>query len=452
MTPTEQADRSEADAGHNSKKHLVRNVLSLGGVQIANYILPLISIPVIVRIIGPDKFGVINYAMAFVVYFNLLVAYGFDLTATRRIARDPSNTVLRNKVFSEVIYAKMLLFVIAVIAFIICLFTVPLLAAEKKVAIFTFFLCGYTAIMQNWFFQAMQQLQKIAVFNLISRLAFTITVLLFIKNRSDYVLQPLLAGLAQLAVAAASMAWAVRHYNLKIVRVPFFSILSMLWQERIVFFSTVVISLYTTTNTVVLGFFQTSAQVGFYTGGQKLVDIINSIINIPLSQALFPFIGVAFGQGVQKGIETVRKIVPLVVVITLFTGICILVLGPAVVVWFYGKQFAPSVKVFQVLSCIPLLVALSNLFGIQVMLNLKMDKAFFKVTAIGAVTGLIFNVVMIHYAGYVGTAWNWVLVELFITAALYFVLRKNKIDPIDINDFALSRLKLQVTSLFKTNR
>ena len=76
---------------NKSRKQLTRNVFSLTVVQIATYVLPLISVPVISRIIGPGKYGAINFAAAFIVYFNLLISYSFDFTATRKIAKDPDN-------------------------------------------------------------------------------------------------------------------------------------------------------------------------------------------------------------------------------------------------------------------------------------------------------------------------------------------------------------------------
>src|SRR3569832_713296 len=91
-------------------KRLTKNVLSLTLVQIANYVFPVISVPIISRIIGPGKFGLLNFAGAFVLYFVLLVAYGFDYTATRKISRDPDNEQNRNTVFSEVFYTQCLLF------------------------------------------------------------------------------------------------------------------------------------------------------------------------------------------------------------------------------------------------------------------------------------------------------------------------------------------------------
>ena len=77
---------AEAKLQPNAKKGLVTNVFSLGVVQIANYVFPFITVPIVSRIIGPDRLGVLNFSSAFMAYFTLLINFGFDLSATRAIA------------------------------------------------------------------------------------------------------------------------------------------------------------------------------------------------------------------------------------------------------------------------------------------------------------------------------------------------------------------------------
>jgi len=418
-----------------SNKGLLKNIASLGAVQIANYVFPLISIPIISRIIGPDKFGVINYAIAFISYFTLLISYGFDLTATRRVVKDPQNVILRSRIFSEVFYAKILLFSLSVILFSICLFIVPPLMAEKSVAIYTFLFCIGTVFTQNWLFQGMNELPKVAILNLISKFLFTFAILLIVQKKADYVWQPLLSAIIQISIALASFYWAKIRYHLTFVKVSLKDIIDLLLNERTVFFSLVAVSLYTTTNTVVLGLMTNETQVGYYTAGQRLIDVASTVINIPLSQALYPFIGMAFAESKEIGILTVQKIIPLIVFFTVIMAFGMLIFGPIVLKWFYGNSFSPSVPVFQIIAFVPFVIALSNVFGIQIMLNLNMDKIFFKITAGGAIIGIILNIIMVHYLGSIGTALNWLVVELYITMTMYLVLKARNVNPIDLKQF-----------------
>jgi O-antigen/teichoic acid export membrane protein len=428
-------------------KRLVKNIFSLGLLQLATYVMPLISVPVISRIIGAGKFGVLEYAFAFTSYFTLLISYGFDFTATRKIAKDPGNITLRRKVFSEVLAAQLFLFLLSGIIFTICLWQVAPLTGEKKVAIFTFITCIATLLTQNWLFQAMQDLPKIVAINLVGKILFTLIVLWIIKVKEDYIWQPLLLSLINILVALISFIWAFKKYSLRIVPVSFQQIISLLKQERAVFLSMAVISLYTTTNTIMLGILKSESEVGYFTSAQKLILVATSLINLPVTQAMYPYLGSAFGKSREEGTITVQKILPLIVFFTGGLSLVMFLMGPWVLHWFYGSLFDPSIPAFQVMAFLTMIVAISNVFGIQVMLNLKMDKYFFRITASGALLGLLLNYFMTSKLGYMGTAWNWLIVEIYITTVMYLVLRAKGINVIDIKQFKPSAMMSQLRPL-----
>ena len=429
------------------KKVLLNNISSLFSVQVANYVLPMVSVPIIVRIIGPDKYGIINYAAAIVSYFILIVNYGFDLTATRQVAQNRDNKQLIQELFSIVLWCKVLLFLLTLIVFLGCFAVFPVFREEWRIMTYTYIALLSWVVTPNWIYQGMQELHRIAIFDILIKILFTVTVLLVIRHKSDYIYQPLAAGVTQIIIGYYSFHYAMHRYGLKIIKVSLKKIVSVLKEERIIFFSSVVINLYTTTNTVILGSLAGITQVGYYSAAIRFIQMAQAIITLPLSNSFFPYVGAAFGKSKEEGIAAARKVLPVVTVIALAAFLGMVTIGPWALELFYGEKFKPSVPIFITLAITPLVIVLSNVFGILVMMNLKMDKAFLRITAFGAIVSIASNLLLVPWAGGLGSAFSLLITESFIVAAMAFFLLKEGINLVDPASFHPKKIMLQFQSV-----
>ncbi|MFT4031275.1 MAG: flippase [Siphonobacter sp.] len=418
-----------------SKKKIVKNILSLALIQIANFIMPLISVPVISRIIGPENFGINNFVGAFIIYFNLFIGYGFNLTATRKLAKDTENTDLRNTIFSEVLYCQIILFLISIATYTVLLFTIPALSDHKLVAIYAFLFCISSVLTQNWIFQAMQDLSKVTVLNLLGKFVYLAMVLLFIKSKDDYYWQPLSLSITQIIIGIFSFIWAKKQYHINIIHISLRQCMNTLWDEKTIFFSLIVTTLYTTANIVILGLLKDQTDVGYYTAGQRLIAIVQTVITLPLAQVFFPHIGRAFAESYEKGLSNVQKLIPIVLIMTIILGLAIILIGPFALNLFYGDKFSPSIPVFQILAFIPLFNALNNILGIQLMVNMKMDSLYLKIVSYVSIISIVFNFYMISKWSYIGCAINWIITEIVILIVMYMNLKFRSISIIDVSLF-----------------
>ena len=409
------------------KTQLLKNIFSLGTVQLVNYVFPLITVPYVSRIIGPESYGIINYATAFIAYFTLLIGYGFDLTATRKIARNPDDNVYVSRVFSQIVNSRILLFLISVLFFLICILVVEPLRNNIYVTLIIFVSTISVVLVPQYIYQGKQQLSIFAFLNFLKGLISTILVFVLIKTRSDYVILPAINVMVGLLGSVLLLIYACRKFNLTYQWVKMKDTFRLLYDEKVIFISTVVISLYTTTNTVVLGLFVPAAEVGYFTVSLSLLNVISSVISIPFSSAIFPYVGNAFANNREAGLEVIRKILPLISYLTLFAGIVLFVFAPLIIHVFYGNQFHNAVISFRIMVFTPFVISMSNVFGIQTMLNLNMDKTFFKATATASIIGLLLNILMSKFFGYLGTAWNTIIIETFVTVYMYYLIRKNNL-------------------------
>ena len=70
----------------NSKK-ISANFMYLSILQGMNLILPLITFPYLVRVLGIENFGLLMFAQAFIVYFSMIADYGFNNNVAREYTK-----------------------------------------------------------------------------------------------------------------------------------------------------------------------------------------------------------------------------------------------------------------------------------------------------------------------------------------------------------------------------
>jgi O-antigen/teichoic acid export membrane protein len=417
------------------KKSFFKNIISLFIVQVANVLIPILTIPFVVRIIGPEKFGILNYTGAIVGYFILLINYAFNLTASRRIAQNKNDNTKINIIFNEVLGAQITLWVLSVIIFIFCIFLIPLFQQNIKVFIVTFLITIASVLNPDWLYQGMGNLQRQAFFNLFSKILFAIFLFFLIKKSDDFFFQPLALSIVQIIVTFISFKWAYFKYELKIKIPNLCMIINVLNRDKKLFFTSIIISLYTTTNIVILGNFANIIEVGYFTAAQKFIILAQSLILMPLTTTLFPLISEEFSKGLLNGLNIVKKIAPFIVFVMFSFGIFVIIFGNWFIDIYYGNNFERSKIIFTIMAFIPLIISISNIYGIQIMINLKLERIILKITIFGSIISLCINTLMVNSYGGIGAAIAWLITELFISISMAYYLYKIKIQVFSINSF-----------------
>jgi PST family polysaccharide transporter len=323
---------------HPERKILLKNTFSLSILQFANYVLPLITIPYVVRVIGPDKFGLISFAQAFATYFLLIVNYGFDLSATREISsnRDDKNTLVR--IYSNVLFTKAFLFTLCTMIFTSLIFLIPKFRENILVFIVTYlFVAGYV-LFPTWFFQGLEKLYITSIFNFIVKLLFTIGIFVFVKNKDDFYLVPLLMSSGQIFAGTLALLYSLRLLGWKIHLPRLKDITVELKNGFSVFISLVFINFYTISNTFILGFFAPHENVGYFASGSKLVLVFNTLALGPLAQSLYPHMRKILRNDLNRGIEYIKKFSVIVTALTLPASIFLLIFAPILVKFFFRRS------------------------------------------------------------------------------------------------------------------
>ena len=437
--PTEPADSLVAGTAAANRqdflsksvlKRFTVNVASLFSVNVANMLLPLLTVPYIVRIIGPERLGLLNFSLSYVAYFTLLINYGFEMAAVRAIAANRDNKELINRIFSEVLLGKTLLWLVSTILFTGITLYVPSFRAHWQLHVCTYISSVGIVFFPIWLYQAMEDLGRVALFNLGIKLLFSLSVFALIHQPDDYIYQNLSLSIAQLIVSVVALKVAFKRFGITFTGPTVRQMTTRFHDDSTLFFSALMISLYASSSLFLLGLLSNAYNVGIFSAGTRLESIARSFVTLALNQAFFPIVARAFGQGKEAGLHIVRTTFFPLAAFMILISLGLWLIAPLFINLFYGSQFQEAVQVLRIVSLLPILIGVSNLLGFHTLLNLHMDKAFFQITAIGSLVGLLFNTVCIQKLGYIGAAYAWVATESFITLAMYLYLYKKGIQVI----------------------
>jgi len=325
------------------KKRLLTNFFSLTSLQAMTYVLPLFTLPYLVRVLGIEKYGLVQFAQSFIIFFNILVDYGFNLSATREIAVNRDNKNKVTEIFSSVLIIKITLLCFSFIVLVCTVLFFEKFSVNKGVFFAAFTLVVGQALFPIWYFQGMESMKHITISNIFSRLVFTFAIFIFIKKSEQYYLVPLFNGIG-VCIGSIYALWLIKAQFKQKFTIPSFSIIKQHFIDSTYFFlSRVSVSLYTSANTFILGLFTNNTLVGYYAVANKLYQAIQGVFS-PINQTLYPYIAK------DRNVKLYKKI--------LFTAIGINICGLSVA-FLFGEQIfnllftsklsVESLQVFKIL-------------------------------------------------------------------------------------------------------
>ena len=164
------------------KKSLLENFISLGALQVIGYIFPLITLPYLARVLSVEKFGLVFFAVAFMGYFDILVDFGFGLSATREVAINRHNQNNLSNIFNSVTTIKFGLILVSYLLLVLATMFVPKIHDSWLIFHLSFLMVVGNAIYPVWFFQGMERMKYITFLNILSKTIFLVLIFIFVRR------------------------------------------------------------------------------------------------------------------------------------------------------------------------------------------------------------------------------------------------------------------------------
>jgi len=411
------------------------NLVALSMLQAFNYAAPLVTVPYLVRVLGPAHFGMLSLAQALVLYLDLLTNYGFDLSATRAVACLRHDREALALAFWRTMYAKATLMLVSAAALALLVAAVPRFRAMPMLYAGAFLTVVGSAAFPAWFFQGIERMRPIAIAQASARLLTFPALILLVKQPHDLIRAAAIQGSVPVLASTLLLPVACK-INIGRPLLPCLSgIASTLKGGWHVFVAQSGMAMNLSTTAVILGLIAGDAAVGYYGAADKVIRAVTSMLG-PIAQALYPHLNHLKTQSPAEMSRLMRKSFTWILLLAFGASFAALALaGPAgALLW--GPEFGRSVAILRCLSPLPLLLALINVMGTQTMLVFEMDTALSRVVIAGSLANLLLTALGSAALGGLGAAAALVGTTAVMAAGLARALYKR---------FSLRRLSLRAT-------
>ncbi len=394
---------------------LIENFASLSLLQIFNYLLPMISLPYLARVIGVEKFGVLAFSVAVIAFFQAFVDFGFNYTAVRDLAKKKDNQEAVNQIFSTVMAARFFLMLIAFVLLWALILAFPLFQANKTVLLLTFLFIPGHVLFPEWFFQAMEKMKYITILNVLSKLIFVSLIFIVIREKRDFIYQPLLVALGFFVSGIVSLYIAVVSFRVRFVWPTLREIFEAIKNSANMFLSIFLPNLYSNTVTIFLRLFGGEGVVGIFDGGNKFI-YISQQVSVVLSRTFYPFLA----RKIDKH-HLYRKIS---FWISVSMSVLFFISADILVKVFYTPAFAASAIVIRVMAFTPILFYFYNVYGTNYLVLINKEQIVRNIIMVNSIAGIFLSWFCVKRFGYVGAAATLVMIRSLNGALLWIQAKR----------------------------
>ena len=336
-------------------KRIVSNTFMLYLMTFAKMIFPLLTLPYLTRILSVDGYAVVSYVKSAMVYMQILLDFGFLLSATKDIVKVIDNSQSVSEILGETLQAKFLLAILASIAISIAIFTIPMLRENVLYTYLSFGAILMSILLPDFLFRGIEQMQAITIRFIIMRGIATVLTFVVIKGDEQLLLIPVLDIIG--TFAAVVWTWLeIKKIGYRPIWVQWNRAFSSLKKSFIYFLSDASTTVFGALNTLLVGIYLSKTDVAYWSVVMQLIAAVQSLYT-PINNGIYPHM--VREKNIKLPIRIFLVLIPLIIGGTAFAFIT----GEWWLVTISGEKYRGAITVFRYMLPLLIISFPSMLFG-----------------------------------------------------------------------------------------
>lgn len=397
-----------------SKSATAKNVASVTLIQAGNLFLPLILLPILTQRLGVAGYGEVAFVNAVVAYFVLFTDWGFNLSATRSIAVCREEQRQCSQVFWSTVCARA---VLCVVGYAFLELGCWLSSISPVLYRSAFFLVAAAVFSPLFYYQGIERLGLFSVWATLIKISAIPCVWWLVVNPDDIAWAlgiPAFFGFLSSLICFVKLLQSgnVPWHGLRSADV--WLVIKDGWP---LFLSTASISLYTNSNTVILGLIAGDQAVGYFASAMLILKVVQGVYQ-PVSQIFFSKMSHAFANKKGSGVKMFKSLLRWQGGGMLVAAFVLFVFGPGGTVFVLGSTFTETGELVRWLAPLVFLIGVSNVFGLQGMVPLGYTSAFSRILLASGAINLVLLTAFASIWGVEGAVLALLTTEFAVTFAM----------------------------------
>lgn len=400
--------------------NIIKNFFYQASYQVLLIFLPIITVPIVSRALGPTGIGTWNYINSILTYFTLVAGLGLSNYGVREIALVRKSKNLSMKFWELQLFNCSFGILIVFIYILFCLF-VP---KEHKML---YFIQGFALLGSlfdvTWFFGGLEQFKQITIRSFIVKIISFVLIILLVKKESDLVIYFYIQSLSVMISEASLWFFIKGKINFCMPKVR--DIYKHFKPALSFFIPKISQTIYFNLTKTILGLMTSMAIVGYYSNANLLIKMVTTII-LSLNTVLLPRMTSYYGdRSYKKMILLLRRTIDFQLFLTIPMSFGIVAINSKMINWFFGPDFAPLESIVPILAPIVVLQTLHSGIATQYLVPTGNIKSYNFSAIMAAIISVILNVTLIPLVGIYGASISYLFSQIVLVITRAFSLKKN---------------------------
>ncbi len=376
-------------SGTSIKLNMLMNVL----LTMSSIVFPLITLPYVTRVLGPEGIGKVYFASSAIAFFSIFAEIGIPVYGIRACARVRDDRTELTRTAHEILIINAAACIAVYAVFAVCLMVVPRFTQDRLLLTVMSSTMILNSVGAEWLYKALEKYTYITVRSLIFKTAALIFIFAMVQQRSDYVVYGFLTISAAAASNIVNLILLHRHIDMTPTGRP--DLRKHIPGMLALFSLAAATTIYANLDIAFLDLIRGDHSAGLYGVAVKIKLVLVNLIT-SVSAVLLPRVSFLAGKGekheyldllrnTMTGVNAIS--LPVVCFFVLYADRCIMVLA--------GSEFAGAVMPMRIIMPTVFFIGISNIIGMQMLIPMGREKAVSYAAWIGAVTDLALNAVLI---------------------------------------------------------